>query len=219
VVRPSVYAAFPARPFSPAAAGEKVAQADEEAHYGCEEAPHPRFADPLPAAARRGVSIESFCSQVSCARDGATANDTSQACHPVAARPQMAWSVDRHSPSRPILTEVNPTRLLVKVAAGHRYNVRFRDLETLVAAFGFRLARVEGSHHMRDYHINIFYSEEDGGYIADIPDLDACSAFGASADEALAEVERAKAAWIGAAREAGKEIPESRYRPVIYQTR
>jgi hypothetical protein len=27
---------------------------------------------------------------------------------------------------------------------------------------------------MRDYHINIFYSEEDGGYIADIPELEAC---------------------------------------------
>ncbi len=25
---------------------------------------------------------------------------------------------------------------------------------------------------MSDYHINIFYSEEDGGYIADIPDLE-----------------------------------------------
>ena len=24
---------------------------------------------------------------------------------------------------------------------------------------------------MKDYHINIFYSQEDGGYIADIPDL------------------------------------------------
>ena len=23
---------------------------------------------------------------------------------------------------------------------------------------------------MRDYHINIFYSEDDGGYIADIPE-------------------------------------------------
>ena len=37
---------------------------------------------------------------------------------------------------------------------------------------------------MKDYHINIFYSEEDGGYIADIPDLEACSAFGATPDEA-----------------------------------
>jgi predicted RNase H-like HicB family nuclease len=45
-----------------------------------------------------------------------------------------------------------------------------------------------------DYHINIFYSNEDGGYIADIPDLEACSAFGKTPQEALAEVQRAKAA-------------------------
>ncbi len=31
---------------------------------------------------------------------------------------------------------------------------------------------------MRDYHINLFYSEEDEGYVADIPDLKHCSAFG-----------------------------------------
>jgi predicted RNase H-like HicB family nuclease len=72
---------------------------------------------------------------------------------------------------------------------------------------------------VKDYHINIFFSDEDGGYIADIPDLEACSAFGTSAEEALAEVERAKSAWIAAARDAGREIPEPRYRPVIYQTR
>jgi len=69
-----------------------------------------------------------------------------------------------------------------------------------------------------DYHINIFYSDEDGGYIADVPDLESCSAFGTTAEVALAEVERAKIAWLAAAREAGKQIPEPRYRPVIYQT-
>ena len=31
---------------------------------------------------------------------------------------------------------------------------------------------------MKDYHINILYSEEDEGYIADIPDLAHCSTFG-----------------------------------------
>jgi len=31
---------------------------------------------------------------------------------------------------------------------------------------------------MKDHHINIFYSTEDAGYIADIPDLTYCSAFG-----------------------------------------
>ena len=30
----------------------------------------------------------------------------------------------------------------------------------------------------RDYHINIFWSDEDDCYIADIPDLKYCSAFG-----------------------------------------
>jgi predicted RNase H-like HicB family nuclease len=70
---------------------------------------------------------------------------------------------------------------------------------------------------MKDYHINIFYSDEDGGYIADIPDLDACSAFAETPEKALAEVEIAKVAWRKAARKAGKRIPKPRYRPVIYQ--
>ncbi len=71
---------------------------------------------------------------------------------------------------------------------------------------------------MDRYHINIFFSEDDDGYIADIPDLQACSAFGRTREEALAEVERAKNAWLEAARKAGKPIPPARYRPVIYQT-
>jgi predicted RNase H-like HicB family nuclease len=68
----------------------------------------------------------------------------------------------------------------------------------------------------RDYHINVFYSQDDGGYIADIPDLDACSAFGASPQAALEEVLRAKDAWLAAARERGITIPPPRYRPALY---
>lgn len=70
---------------------------------------------------------------------------------------------------------------------------------------------------MSDYHINIFYSAADGGYIADIPDLEACSAFGNTPAQALEEVEQAKTAWLQAARAEGKPIPEPRYRPAIYQ--
>ncbi len=69
---------------------------------------------------------------------------------------------------------------------------------------------------MSDCHINVFYSDEDSAYVADIPDLEACSAVGSSAEEALAEVERAKRAWIEAAQEAVRPIPEPRYRPAIY---
>lgn len=66
---------------------------------------------------------------------------------------------------------------------------------------------------MKDYHINIFYSEQDEGYIANIPDLESCSAFGKTPAEALAEVEKAKDAWLKAAKEQGKPIPKPRYRP------
>lgn len=71
---------------------------------------------------------------------------------------------------------------------------------------------------MKDYHINIFYSDEDGGYIADIPDLESCSAFGKTPEAALAQVGQAKAAWLAAAKAEGKPIPPPRYKPVIYQT-
>ena len=70
---------------------------------------------------------------------------------------------------------------------------------------------------MRDYHINIFYSEDDGGYIADIPDLESCSAFGDTPDEALHEVLKAKSLWIETAKAEGKPVPQPKYRPIIYQ--
>jgi predicted RNase H-like HicB family nuclease len=71
---------------------------------------------------------------------------------------------------------------------------------------------------MKDYHINIFFSEEDEGYIADIPDLPHCVAFGETPEQALAEVLKAKAAWLEAARAENKPIPKPSFRPVIYQT-
>ncbi len=71
---------------------------------------------------------------------------------------------------------------------------------------------------MKDYHINIFYSDRDGGYIADIPDLDACSAFGKTPAEALRQAQLAKKVWLEAARAEGKPVPKPRYRPAIYQT-
>lgn len=70
---------------------------------------------------------------------------------------------------------------------------------------------------MSHYHINIFWSEEDGAFVADAPDLDSCSALGRTPEEALKELRRAMKAWLAAARRAGKPIPKARYRPAIYQ--
>lgn len=69
---------------------------------------------------------------------------------------------------------------------------------------------------MNDYHINIFYSENDQAYVADIPDLAQCSATGSTPAEALAKVEVAKERWIEAATAEEKPIPEPSYRPSIY---
>jgi len=70
---------------------------------------------------------------------------------------------------------------------------------------------------MKDYHINIFYSDEDDGYIADIPDLKYCSAFGKTQDEALNEVLKAKESWLASARENKRKIPKPRYKPALYK--
>lgn len=70
---------------------------------------------------------------------------------------------------------------------------------------------------MKAYHINIFYSEEDNGYIADIPHLKYCSAFGETEEEALHEVLNAKQAWLEVAKAEGRTVSEPRYRPAIYQ--
>ncbi|MFB2918801.1 type II toxin-antitoxin system HicB family antitoxin [Aerosakkonema funiforme] len=70
---------------------------------------------------------------------------------------------------------------------------------------------------MKVDRINVFYSKEDEGYIADIPDLKYCSAFGETPEEAVREVLIAKAAWLETAKVEGKPIPLPRYRPAIYQ--
>jgi predicted RNase H-like HicB family nuclease len=72
---------------------------------------------------------------------------------------------------------------------------------------------------MKDYHINIFYSQEDEGYIADIPDLKCCSAFGETPEEALQEVLIAKSAFLETVKEKGKPMPQPMYQPAIYQFR
>jgi len=71
---------------------------------------------------------------------------------------------------------------------------------------------------MKDYHINIFYSETDKCYIADIPDLKYCSACGSTPEEAVREIQVAKTAWLGAAKKRGRPIPKPKYKPAIYLT-
>jgi len=69
------------------------------------------------------------------------------------------------------------------------------------------------------YHINLFWSDEDGLWIADVPDLRGCRTHGASRAEAIENAAEAIEGWIETARDAGIEIPNPRYRPAIYAAR
>ena len=60
---------------------------------------------------------------------------------------------------------------------------------------------------MLQYQINIFWSDEDGMYVAAVPALPGCSALGDTYDEALREVQVAMALWIDTAKEFGDPVP------------
>jgi predicted RNase H-like HicB family nuclease len=66
------------------------------------------------------------------------------------------------------------------------------------------------------YHINLFWSQRDDSWVADVPDLKSCAAFGDTPEEALAEVRDAITGWLETAAANDMVIPEPRYRPAIY---
>ncbi|HSR53462.1 MAG TPA: type II toxin-antitoxin system HicB family antitoxin [Acidobacteriota bacterium] len=65
---------------------------------------------------------------------------------------------------------------------------------------------------MYKYEIIIYWSEEDGAFIAEVPELPGCSAHGETTDTALANCEQAMGLWINTAKEFGREIPEPKGR-------
>ena len=58
------------------------------------------------------------------------------------------------------------------------------------------------------YLVEVFWSDEDEGYIAVVPDLPGCSAYGRTPEEAVREIGDAVEAWIAACRAAGDPVPE-----------
>lgn len=66
---------------------------------------------------------------------------------------------------------------------------------------------------MKDYALNVLWSDEDESYIATVPDLRGCSAFGSTPEEAVREVQVAKRLWIESARASGDPVPDPSYHP------
>lgn len=62
------------------------------------------------------------------------------------------------------------------------------------------------------YEIILYWSEDDGAYIAEIPELAGCMADGPTAREALQNVEQIAREWIETAQELGRTVPEPKGR-------
>jgi predicted RNase H-like HicB family nuclease len=65
---------------------------------------------------------------------------------------------------------------------------------------------------MTKYEIILYWSDEDGAFIAEVPELPGCAADGANRQEALANAETVIQEWIETAQSLGRPIPEPRGR-------
>ncbi|MBN1455816.1 MAG: type II toxin-antitoxin system HicB family antitoxin [Methanomicrobia archaeon] len=68
---------------------------------------------------------------------------------------------------------------------------------------------------MKKYAIEIFYSVEDEGFIALVPELPGCSASGNTDEAALKAVKIAIELWLGVAEKEGRQIPQPRGKELL----
>jgi predicted RNase H-like HicB family nuclease len=69
---------------------------------------------------------------------------------------------------------------------------------------------------IENYAIIVFWSPDDGAWVADAPDLKSCSAFGNSPEEAVAELKTAMEAWLSVANEKGMKLPAPQFNTPLH---
>jgi predicted RNase H-like HicB family nuclease len=69
---------------------------------------------------------------------------------------------------------------------------------------------------MLQYEIILYWSSEDGVFVAEVPELPGCMAHGDTHEAALANVKQAMVLWVDTAREFGDPIPEPKRRRLMY---
>jgi predicted RNase H-like HicB family nuclease len=62
------------------------------------------------------------------------------------------------------------------------------------------------------FEVLIYWSDDDGCFLAEVPELPGCIADGSTYQEALANAEVAMERWLDIARELGRPIPQPRGR-------
>ena len=67
-----------------------------------------------------------------------------------------------------------------------------------------------------NYEIILYWSDEDGVFVAEVPELPGCMADGDTQEAALANAKHAMQLWIDTAREFSGPVPEPKRRRLIY---
>lgn len=67
-----------------------------------------------------------------------------------------------------------------------------------------------------NYEIILYWSEEDGVFVAEVPELPGCAAHGDTQEEGLANAKEAMQLWVDTAKEFGDPIPEPKGRRLMY---
>lgn len=65
---------------------------------------------------------------------------------------------------------------------------------------------------MTKYEIILYWSNEDGAFIAEVPELAGCAADGSTRLEALSAVETVISEWLETAQQLGRPVPEPKGR-------
>ncbi|MGQ0673074.1 MAG: type II toxin-antitoxin system HicB family antitoxin [Hyphomicrobium sp.] len=69
---------------------------------------------------------------------------------------------------------------------------------------------------MHKYETIIYWSEADGAFVAEVPELAGCAAHGMTPEAALAEAQKAMTLWIETAREFGDDVPAPKGRRLVF---
>jgi predicted RNase H-like HicB family nuclease len=69
---------------------------------------------------------------------------------------------------------------------------------------------------MNKYEVIIYWSDEDGAFVAEVPELPGCAAHGPTQEAALSSAQEAIRLWVETAREFGDPVPVPKGRRLIY---
>lgn len=119
------------------------------------------------------------------------------------------------SSPRPPRHRPPPQALWAIMHGANDRGIAFTELQGVLERLGFQ-CRVKGDHYIYTKdgveEIILYWSSEDNAYIAEVPELAGCMADGATARDALHNVEQIAAEWIETAQTLGRDIPEPKGR-------